>query len=298
MAAPTVTSVTPNTGTYTGGTTVLIVGTGLTAAIAVKIGGQSCDFEISSATLLAATTPAADAGAARVAVTNADGTSDDVVNFTYTGGPGMFSVAEARAYDKAQLTSATTYPSAAIIAKEIAIRAKFERIIGVSLLPVASTEYYDGDGTSELYLAHHMPWSAPTPSPVTLTSVTVIAADGTETAFTVAELADVVKYPHKLVRRAGTFPRGHRNIKVVYSHGFVTCPEDIKQAALQVATLAPPDGLIPSPVTSYATGGTDENGAINWARVKDPARGRWYGHESIDGVLRDYRSIEMLPGIA
>lgn len=210
----------------------------------------------------------------------------------------IFSVADARAYDKHFLDNTAQYTDAVIAAKEVAIRTKFERIIGVALITTSSTEYYDGDGTSELYLAHHMPWSAATPSPVTLTSVTVIASDNTETAFTVAELADVVKYPHKLVRRSGTFPRGHRNIKVVYSHGFVTCPEDIKQAALQVATLAPPDGLIPSPVTSYATGGTDENGQVNWARVKDPSRGRWYGHESIDSVLRDYRSIETMPGIA
>lgn len=209
----------------------------------------------------------------------------------------IFTVAEARAFDKGQLGNAVTYPDAAITAKEIAIRAKFERIIGVALVTTASTEYYDGDGTNELYLGHHMPWSAPTPSPVTLTSVTVIAADGTETAFTVAELADVVRYPHKLVRRSGVFERGHRNIKVVYSHGYVNCPDDIKQAALQVAVLPPPDGLIPSPVTSYATGGS-EDGGINWTRVKDPSRGRWYGHEHIDAVLREYRSIETLPGIA
>lgn len=297
MAAPTVTSVTPNTGSYLGGTTVLIVGTGFTAATAVTIGGQSCDFEISSATLLAATTPAADAGAAAVVVTNVDGSSSDDVDFTYTGGPGMFSVAEARAFDKADLASTTVYTAAAIIAKEAAIRAKFERIIGVAMLPTTSTEYYDGDGTDTLYLAHHNPWSESTPRPVTLTSVTVIATDDTETAFTADELADVVKYPDRLVRRSGTFTAGHRNIKVVYAHGYATTPDDIKQAGLQVIVLPPPDGLKPSSVTSYATGGSDESGQVNWARVKDPGRGRWYGHESIDAVLREYRDREMLPGI-
>lgn len=210
----------------------------------------------------------------------------------------IFSVADARAYDKRFLENSAQYTDAAITAKEAAIRAKFERIIGVALVTTTSTEYYDGDGTPELYLAHHMPWSAPTPSPVTLVSVTVIATDGTETAFSTEELENVVKYPHKLVRVSGVFTRGNRNIKVVYSHGYVNCPEDIKQAALQVAVLPPPDGLIPSAVTSYATGGTDDNGNINWTRVKDPSRGRWYGHESIDGVLRDYRSIETMPGVA
>jgi hypothetical protein len=178
----------------------------------------------------------------------------------------------------------------------VAIRAKFERILGVALVTTTSTEYYDGDGTNVLVLAHHMPWADSTPSPVTLTSVTVIATDDTETAFTVAELADIVKYPDRLVRRSGTFTSGHRNIKVIYSHGYVNCPDDIKQAALQVIVSPPPDGLVPSPVSSYATEGMD--GQINWARVKDPDRGRWYGNELVDGVLREHRSIETMPGIA
>jgi hypothetical protein len=41
--------------------------------------------------------------------------------------------------------------------------------------------------------------------------------------------------------------------------------------------------------------GTD--GTINWSRVKDPARGRYYGNESIDAVLRYHRDLETLPGI-
>lgn len=297
MAKPTVTSVTPSTGSYLGGTTVLIVGTGFAAATAVTIGGQSVDFEISSATLIAATTPANDAGAETVVVTNADGASTDAVSFTFTGGPGVFSVAEARAFDKAQLANATTYTDSAIIAKETSIRAKFERIVGVALLSTTSTEYYDGDGTDTLYLAHHNPWSESTPRPVTLTSITVIATDDTETAYTATELADVVKYPNKLVRRSGTFTAGSRNIRVVYAHGYATAPDDIKQAMLQAVVLPPPDGLIPSSTTSYATGGT-EDGGINWARVKDPSRGRWYGHEGIDAVLREHRERETLPGIA
>ena len=208
----------------------------------------------------------------------------------------LFDVATARAFDKGQLSNTAVYLDAAITAKEIAIRAKFERIIGVALSAKAYTECYDGDGTSTLYLNHHMPWADATPSPVTLTSVTVIATDNTETAFTVAELANVVKYPHKLVRRSGSFPRGVRNIKVAYTAGYTTCPEDIKQAALQVLHLQPPDGLIPGSIPSMVIDGTD--GTINWSRVKDSAKGRWYGNEAIDSVLRYHRDIETLPGIA
>jgi len=244
--------------------------------------------------VIGCTAPAQAAGAVNVTVTNPDGTSSDTATYTYTGSA-LFTEAEARAYDKAQLSNPVTFTSTAITTAEAAIRAKFERIIGVALVTTTSTEYYDGDGTSELYLNHHMPFVAATPSPVTLTSVTVISTDDTETAFTAAELSDVVKYPHKLVRRSGVFTSGVRNIKVVYSHGYSTCPADIKNAALQALLLPPPDGLYPSSVPSMVIEGSD--GAINWSRVKDPSKGRWYGNESIDSVLRYHRHIETLPGI-
>jgi hypothetical protein len=203
----------------------------------------------------------------------------------------IFSTAEARAFDKAQLANNVTFSDAAITAREVAIRAHFERIIGVALATTASTEYYDGDGTSTLYLNHHMPYADSTPSPVTLTSVTVIATDDTETAFTVAELSDTVKYPGKLVRRSGSFTNGVRNIKVVYSHGYAACPDDLKQAALRACV----QELMPSPVPSSVIDGSE--GQVNWSRVRDPDRGRWYGNEAIDAPLREHRSLERSPVI-
>jgi len=212
-----------------------------------------------------------------------------------TGDTTIFTVGEARAYDKAQLTSSTTYPSATITAAEIDIRAKFERIIGIPLTATAFTEYYDGDGTNTLFLRHHQPYAAATPSPVTLTSVTVISTDDTETAFTAGELSDCVKYPDKLVRRTGVFDSGTRNIKVVYTCGYTSIPDDIKKAALQVLLLPPPKGLVPSSVTSFAIDGSE--GTINYTTQVDPERGRWYGNESIDGTLRYHRGLEYLPVI-
>jgi hypothetical protein len=297
MAAPTVTSVTPATDDYLGGAAVLITGTNFTGATAVLFGTTSTtDFTIVSATSIVVTAPAHDAGEVSVEVTNADGTSENEVAFTYTGTAVMFSIAEARAFDKAQLTSATTFSNNTISAKEIAIRARFERLIGVRLTPTTHTEYYDGDGTDTLVLLHHNPWAEATPRPVTLTSVTVIATDDTETDFTATELSNIVKYPDRLVRRSGVFTSGHRNIKVVYQTGYVTCPEDLKKAALQVLVLPQPDGLMPSAVSSYSTEGMD--GQVNWMRTKDPDRGRWFGNELADGPIREHRYLEMLPGIA
>jgi hypothetical protein len=299
MAAPTVTAVSPASGVASGNTAVLITGTNFTAATAVIFGGiAALGYTVQSATQITATSPPHTAGAVQVAVTNADGTSSNTSadDYTYTATSTLFSVAEARAYNKATLTSATTYPDATIIAKEAAIRARFERIIGVALTSTTSTEYYDGDGSNTLELRHHMPWADPTPSAVTVTSITVIATDDTETAFTADELSDVVKYPGELTRRSGTFTRGVRNIKVVYTHGYTTCPDDIKNAALQALLLPPPDGIVPSLRPSDAIDG--QEGTTNWSKVKDPTRGRWFGSEAIDPILRYHRDLETMPGIA
>jgi hypothetical protein len=87
------------------------------------------------------------------------------------------------------------------------------------------------------------------------------------------------------------FTSGVRNIKVVYTTGYTSVPDDIKTAAL----LACVQELVPTNIPSSVIEGSD--GTINWSRVKDPGRGRWYGNESIDGVLREHRAIETLPGI-
>jgi hypothetical protein len=206
----------------------------------------------------------------------------------------LFTVTEARTYDNA-LANETAYPSPDIEAKEIAIRVKFERVIGVALEPTTLTEYCDGNGSDTLFLAHHNPWSEPNPRPVTVTSVSLVAVDGTETAFAADELAVIVAYDNKLIRRSG-WPHGRRNIKVVYTHGYVEAPDDIKGAALVALCLPKPDGLKPVYVPGTAYEG-DMDG-IRWSRVKDPDRGRWYGHEGVDAVLREHRAVETLPGIA
>ena len=206
----------------------------------------------------------------------------------------LFDVSAARAWDKAQLTSATLYPDATIEAREIAIRSKFERIIGVSLSATEHTEYFDGDGGNLLMLRHHNPYAESTPRPVTLTSITTIATDDTETAFTADELTNTVKTPGYLVRRSGRFPRGRRNVKVVYTTGYVDPPQDIIDAALWACI----EDLMPSSIPSNAIDGSEMQGAINWSKVKDPERGRWWGNESVDAVLREHRALETLPGIA
>ncbi|WP_182449822.1 IPT/TIG domain-containing protein [Streptacidiphilus sp. P02-A3a] len=94
VAAPTVTSVSPATGTTAGGTTVTITGTNLTGATALTFGSTNAtSFTCATATTCTATTPPGTAGTVDVRVTTVGGTSATssadhytyVTPFTFTG---------------------------------------------------------------------------------------------------------------------------------------------------------------------------------------------------------------------
>ena len=82
--APTITSISPVTGSAAGGTTITITGTDFTGATAVTIGGVAASsFTVVNSTTITAVTPAHAAGAASVLVTTATGTNVANSLFTY-----------------------------------------------------------------------------------------------------------------------------------------------------------------------------------------------------------------------
>ena len=84
--APTVTAITPNSGSTVGGTAVTLTGTNFTGATAVSFGGAAAtSFTVNSATSITATAPAGAAGTVNVAVTTPSGTSAAAAanQFTY-----------------------------------------------------------------------------------------------------------------------------------------------------------------------------------------------------------------------
>ncbi len=84
--APTVTSISPTSGSINGGTSVTITGTNFAAGASVKFGGTLATVvTVVNSTTIAATTPAHAAGAVNVVVTNPDGLSGTLTNgYTYT----------------------------------------------------------------------------------------------------------------------------------------------------------------------------------------------------------------------
>ncbi|MUH52218.1 MAG: hypothetical protein F2789_13520, partial [Actinobacteria bacterium] len=89
LVAPTVTALSPTSGTAAGGTVVTITGTGfVSGATTVKFGANAAtNVTFVSATSITATAPAGTAGAAQVTATTTNGTSTNAVSFTYVAAP-------------------------------------------------------------------------------------------------------------------------------------------------------------------------------------------------------------------
>jgi hypothetical protein len=85
--APTITSISPATGSTSGGTKVTITGTNFQGATAVSFGSNtSPSIKVKSATQIVAYTPAASSkGKVDVTVTAPGGTSSQTITFKYTG---------------------------------------------------------------------------------------------------------------------------------------------------------------------------------------------------------------------
>ena len=80
-AAPTVSSISPTSGSSTGGTSVMITGSNFVTGATVTIGGVACSNPVVSATSITCTTGSGSAGSSNIVVTNPDSQSA-----TLTGG--------------------------------------------------------------------------------------------------------------------------------------------------------------------------------------------------------------------
>jgi hypothetical protein len=81
---PTVTAISPNTGSTEGGTSVTLTGTDFTGATSVTIGGAAAtNISVVNSTTITCTTPAQPAGSASVLVTTAGGTNAANTLYTY-----------------------------------------------------------------------------------------------------------------------------------------------------------------------------------------------------------------------
>jgi hypothetical protein len=186
----------------------------------------------------------------------------------------LYTVAEAKAHDKAQLASGFT--DAVIIAQEARTRSKFTVACEVDFIPtVHSDELQDGYGTSSVGLD----W----PLPITISAVS-IRTGTTWTALTAAELATLQPGENgELYWDCGHFPVGVRNVKVTYTAGHASVPPLIKKAALDEAVDELPVSNTPFQAESYEAGGT----SYSW-QAGDGFAGAWSRLPSVMLALRLY----------
>ncbi len=119
--APSVTSISPTSGTTGGGTAITITGTGFLSGAAVSLGGTAAtNVVIVSSTSITATTPAHAAGSVNVVVTNSDNQSATLTNgYSYSGvSGGGITFVQANAgpstIQSSNTTVAVAYPAAQV----------------------------------------------------------------------------------------------------------------------------------------------------------------------------------------
>lgn len=282
MTVPVITSITPAGGSIGGGTAIVITGTDLGTPTAVAFGATpAASFAGVSATQALAVSPAG-TGTVHVTLTTAGGTSADAVDFSYESA--LFTVAEARTFDKGQLAESFDYPDATVAAKEAEIREWLTRACGVDFVTTTHTdEYHDGDGTADLMLD----W--PLVDSITAASV---RSGTTWTALTSDELALLqVSDTGLLYRDGSSWPKGRRNVRVTYVAGHSSVPALITRAALRIAVMEMPAQNAPWTADGYEAGGT----SYSFTRG-DGYGGAWSSDPEVMKAIRLYD--RRVPGIS
>lgn len=145
----------------------------------------------------------------------------------------FFSLAEGRGSD-ASLADTATYPTADLTAARLEVEVECETICDLGFVPRYDRVVLDGSGTDEMLLKHSAPYRS-VAEVRTVRSVSMAdSPDGTFTAFTAGQLADLaVTSDGKLVRTGGdVFTEGRRNVIVEFEYGLENPPRDLVRAAL------------------------------------------------------------------
>lgn len=186
----------------------------------------------------------------------------------------LFTVAEARAFDRQQLTNTTTYPSATIEEGAARIKERFERVCGVAFEPTDAEYTFDGgDGYVRL-----MPRITDLGAVEYRTGTDWADLGTLDTDYVYDAEAGILFYD------GARFPRGTRNVRVTYTHGHDAVPGPIKRAALLVLV----DELVPSNIDQRAVLQTSEFGSFRLASAGE-RRFSPYGIPEVDQILNEYR---------
>ena len=202
VAAPTVSNVSPSSGPLGGGTTVVITGTNLTGATAVKFGATNAtSFTVNSATQITATSPANAAGVVDITVTTtAGGTSATSAadQYTYVAPPVASAVSATVAYG----SSSNTIPlnitgSATSVAVSTGASHGTATAVGTTI-SYTPTVGYAGADTFTYTATNAEGTSSPATVTITVSAPTIIYAPSSPSSTTVG-----MAYSHSLAGASG-----------------------------------------------------------------------------------------------
>lgn len=191
-------------------------------------------------------------------------------------GARLFTLAEARATDGGAMSNPTRYPDDVVEEARRRIEDAFEEICGVSFIPRVTQKYLNGNGTVLLML------------PVDATAIrSVETRSGTTwTAFATDDLEDVILESWGGLTRElrGIWPRGTRNVRVTYEHGYPEPPLEIKRAGLMLLR----DSTVASNIDQRAMSYSDGIGTLRFI-TPGLSKGAWFGVPDVNAILQRYQ---------
>jgi len=196
----------------------------------------------------------------------------------------LFTVAEARQFDKRQIADEAKYPDAAIAAARDGLAARFARICGVAFEPTGATATVDGARDGATLLPHPL-----------VTAITAVERwDGASWVALAADRPDTLRIDGYRLVWPGGWPYRGRTVRLTYTHGYDPTPHDIARAAL-IATV---NELVSTDISERATSWSDPTGAGTF-RLATAGMGRasWFGLPLVDAVLAEYRALYWRPGV-
>lgn len=168
------------------------------------------------------------------------GSATTATTYAEIVGGHFFSLKQGRDSD-ASLSDTTVYPTADLTAARLEVEVECENICDLAFVPRYARVVLDGTGTSEMLLQHPDRTYRSVAEVRTVRSVTMAGSvDGTFTAFTAAQLADLaVNADGTLVRTGGdVFTDGRRNVIVEYEYGLDRPPPDlVREAKIRLRTV-------------------------------------------------------------
>lgn len=184
----------------------------------------------------------------------------------------FFTISEARAFRGAKLSDPARYPSQDIVNHREEIEEFIEHECGQAFVPRGRRVVLSGR-SAELELND---WF------VSQIYSLAIVDGATTTAYTPAQLADLVFGSRKLFHRDGTvFPWGTRNIEIHYAYGRPQVPEPIKRAGLILLQ----HRLTGSDIPDRTQSATDETGTMVFSA---PGEDRPTGIPEVDVILKKW----------